>query len=67
VLTDIKYVGDQSDENTRVVIELKRDAQPEKSSLPNLLQATPRWRVRFAAAMLAIDHGRPKLLPAQRR
>ena len=26
VLTDISYVGDESDENTRVVIELKRDA-----------------------------------------
>src|SRR5437588_939053 len=26
VLTDISYVGDQSDENTRIVIELKRDA-----------------------------------------
>src|SRR6266516_4042246 len=29
VLTDISYVGDQSDESTRVVIELKRDANPK--------------------------------------
>jgi len=61
VLTDISYVGDQSDENTRVVIELKRDANP-KVIIANLYKHTA-LESSFAAMMLAIDHGRPKLLP----
>ena len=61
VLTDISYVGDQSDENTRVVIELKRDANP-KVIIANLYKHTS-LESSFAATMLAIDHGRPKLLP----
>jgi DNA gyrase subunit A len=61
VLTDISYVGDQSDENTRVVIELKRDANP-KVIIANLYKHTA-LESSFAAIMLAIDHGRPKLLP----
>src|SRR6058998_3716971 len=61
VLTDISYVGDQSDESTRVVIELKRDANP-KVIINNLYKHTA-LESSFAALMLAIDHGRPKLLP----
>jgi DNA gyrase subunit A len=61
VLTDISYVGDQSDENTRVVIELKRDANP-KVIIANLYKHTA-LESSFPATMLAIDHGRPKLLP----
>src|SRR5881398_2000290 len=60
VLTDISYVGDQSDENTRVVIELKRDANP-KVIIANLYKHTA-LESSFAVTMLAIDHGRPKLL-----
>jgi DNA gyrase subunit A len=60
VLTDISYVGDQSDENTRVVIELKRDANP-KVIINNLYKHTA-LESSFAAIMLAIDGGRPKLL-----
>ena len=60
VLTDISYVGDQSDENTRIVIELKRDANP-KVIIANLYKHTA-LESSFAALMLAIDHGRPKLL-----
>src|ERR1051326_5841424 len=60
VLTDISYVGDQSDENTRVVIELKRDANP-KVIIANLYKHTA-LESSFPALMLAIDHGRPKLL-----
>jgi DNA gyrase subunit A len=60
VLTDISYVGDQSDENTRVVIELKRDANP-KVVIANLYKHTA-LETSFAVIMLAIDHGRPKLL-----
>src|SRR5437867_7102907 len=61
VLTDISYVGDQSDENTRVAIELKRDANP-KVIIANLYKHTA-LETSFAVTMLAIDHGRPKLLP----
>jgi DNA gyrase subunit A len=60
VLTDISYVGDQSDENTRVVIELKRDANP-KVIIANLYKHTA-LETSGAVIMLAIDHGRPKLL-----
>src|SRR5437867_7631750 len=60
VLTDISYVGDQSDENTRVVIELKRDGNP-KVVIANLYKHTA-LETSFAVIMLAIDHGRPKLL-----
>jgi DNA gyrase subunit A len=60
VLTDISYVGDQSDENTRIVIELKRDANP-KIIINNLYKHTA-LESSFAAIMLAIDGGRPKLL-----
>src|SRR6266481_2488108 len=60
VLTDISYVGDQSDENTRIVIELKRDANP-KVIIANLYKHTS-LESSFAVIMLAIDHGRPKLL-----
>src|SRR6201984_1189918 len=61
VLSDISYVGDQSDESTRIVIELKRDANP-KVIIANLYKHTA-LESSFAATMLAIDHGRPKLLP----
>ena len=60
VLTDISYVGDQSDENTRIVIELKRDANP-KVIIANLYKHTA-LESSFAVIMLAIDRGRPKLL-----
>jgi DNA gyrase subunit A len=60
VLTDISYVGDQSDESTRVVIELKRDANP-KVIIANLYKHTA-LETSFPVTMLAIDHGRPKLL-----
>jgi DNA gyrase subunit A len=60
LLTDISYVGDQSDESTRIVIELKRDANP-KIIINNLYRHTA-LESSFAVIMLAIDHGRPKLL-----
>src|SRR6476469_5769674 len=61
VLTDITAIRDESDENTRVVIELKRDAIP-KVVINNLYKHTA-MESSFAVNMLAIDHGRPKLLP----
>ncbi|MDB6146659.1 MAG: gyrA [Spartobacteria bacterium] len=60
VLTDISAIRDESDENTRVVIELKRDGNP-KVVLNNLYKHTA-MESSFAVNMLAIDHGRPKLL-----
>jgi len=61
VLTDITAIRDESDENTRVVIELKRDTNP-KIIINNLYKHTA-MESSFAVNMLAIDHGRPKLLP----
>src|SRR3989441_1157845 len=60
VLGDISAIRDESDENTRVVIELKRDGNP-KVVINNLYKHTS-LESSFAASMLAIDHGRPKLL-----
>ena len=60
ILGDISAIRDESDENTRVVIELKRDGNP-KVVINNLYKHTA-LESSFAASMLAIDHGRPKLL-----
>jgi len=60
VLAGISDVRDESDENTRVVIELKRDGNP-KVILNNLFKHTA-LESSFAVNMLAIDHGRPRLL-----
>ncbi len=60
VITDITAVRDESDENTRVVIELKREAIPQ-IVVNNLFQHTA-LESTFSVNMLAIDHGRPKLL-----
>ncbi len=59
-LTEISAIRDESDENTRVVVELKRDALP-KIVINNLYKHTA-LESSFAITMLAIDHGRPKLL-----
>jgi DNA gyrase subunit A len=59
-LTDITAVRDESDENTRVVIEIKRDAVP-KVVINNLFKFT-QLETSFTVNMLAIDHGRPKTL-----
>jgi DNA gyrase subunit A len=58
--TDITGVRDESDENTRVVIEIKRDAIP-KVVINNLYKFTA-LESSFAVNALAIDHGRPKTL-----
>src|SRR6266511_831738 len=60
VLTEISAVRDESDENTRVGIELKRDGNP-KVVINNLYKHTA-MESSFAVIMLAIDRGRPKLL-----
>src|SRR6059036_2496663 len=61
VIGDISAIRDESDENTRVVMELKRDGNP-KVVINNLYKHTA-MESSFAVHMLAIDHGRPKLLP----
>jgi DNA gyrase subunit A len=61
VITEISDVRDLSDENTRIELELKRDANANVV-LNNLYKHTA-LESTFAVNMLAIDHGRPKLLP----
>jgi DNA gyrase subunit A len=60
IITDITAVRDESDENTRVVIEIKRDAIA-KVVINNLYKHTS-LESSFAVNVLAIDHGRPKTL-----
>jgi len=60
IITDITAVRDESDENTRVVIEIRRDAIA-KVVINNLYQHTA-LESSFAVNALAIDHGRPKTL-----
>ncbi len=60
VLTGISDVRDESAEDTRVVIDLKRDGNP-KVIINNLYKHTA-LESSFSVNMLAIDHGRPKLL-----
>jgi DNA gyrase subunit A len=60
VITEISDVRDLSDENTRVELELKRDANANVV-LNNLYKHTA-LESSFAVNMLAIDYGRPKLL-----
>jgi DNA gyrase subunit A len=61
ILSEITAVRDESDENTRVVIELKRDAVP-KVVINNLYKFT-QLETTFSVNALAIDHGRPRMLP----
>ena len=60
VLEGISAMRNESDENTRLVLELKRDAIP-KVVINNLYKHTA-LESSFAANMLSIDHGRPKTL-----
>ena len=60
VITGISDVRDESAEDTRVVIDLKRDGNP-KVIINNLYKHTA-LESSFSVNMLAIDHGRPKLL-----
>jgi DNA gyrase subunit A len=59
-ITEISAMRNESDENTRLVMELKRDANP-KVVIANLYKHT-QLEVSFAVNSLAIDHGRPKTL-----
>jgi DNA gyrase subunit A len=60
VLPEISGVRDESDENTRVVVDLKRDARAQVV-LNNLFKHTA-LETSFAIHMLAIDNRRPRVL-----
>src|SRR5471030_3455034 len=59
-LTEVTDVRDESDESTRVVIELKRDAIAKV--VINKLYKMTAMETSFAVNQLAIDGGRPKTL-----
>ncbi|MBV9463811.1 MAG: DNA gyrase subunit A, partial [Verrucomicrobiae bacterium] len=56
----ISDIRDESDEKTRIVIELKRDV-PSKVVINNLFKFTA-LESSFAVIMLALDHQRPRIL-----
>ena len=56
----ISDIRDESDENTRIVIELKRDV-PSKVVINNLYKQTP-LESSFSVIMLALDRQRPRVL-----
>ena len=60
ILTDITAIRDESDQSTRVVIDIKRDAIA-KVVVNNLYKHTA-LETSFAVNALAIDRGRPKTL-----
>ncbi|MGC3958316.1 MAG: DNA gyrase subunit A [Verrucomicrobiota bacterium] len=60
IITEISAMRNESDENCRLVIELKREAVP-KVVIANLFKHT-QLEVSFSVNSLAIDHGRPKTL-----
>jgi DNA gyrase subunit A len=60
VITEISAMRNESDENTRLVMELKRDAL-SKVVINKLYQHT-QLEVSFSVNALAIDHGKPKTL-----
>jgi DNA gyrase subunit A len=60
VITDVSAMRNESDENCRLVIELKRDAIP-KVVIANLYKHT-QLEVSFSVNALAIDRGKPKTL-----
>jgi DNA gyrase subunit A len=60
ILPDITDVRDESDENTRIVIELKKEAEPRV--VVNHLYRLTALETVFAVNMLAIDGGRPRTL-----
>ena len=60
IITEISAMRNESDENTRLVMELKRDGNP-KVVIANLYKHT-QLEASFSVNSLAIDHGKPKTL-----
>src|SRR5215472_17074068 len=57
IITEISAMRNESDENTRLVMELKRDGNP-KVVIANLYKHT-QLEVSFSVNSLAFDHGKP--------
>jgi DNA gyrase subunit A len=60
ILDEVSGLRDESDENTRLVVDLKRGAQPQVA-LNKIYQHT-QLSTSFTVNMLAIDNRRPRLL-----
>ncbi len=60
IITDISAMRNESDENTRLVIELKRDCHRQSRHQQSL--SAHELEKSFSVNALAIDHGRPKTL-----
>ncbi|RYD33280.1 MAG: DNA gyrase subunit A [Verrucomicrobiaceae bacterium] len=60
IIPEISGLRDECDENTRIVLELKRDARPQVV-INNLYKHTA-LESSFSVNMLAIDNRRPRLL-----
>src|SRR5450432_2936549 len=60
VITEISAMRNESDENCRLVIELKREATP-KVVIAKIFEHT-QMEITFSVNSLAIDRGRPKTL-----
>ncbi len=60
VIEGIRDIRDESKSDIRVVIELKRDVMPQV--ILNLLYKHTQLQTTFGATMLALDHGRPKVM-----
>ena len=60
IITEISAMRNESDENCRLVIEIKRDASP-RVVINNLFKHT-QLETTFSVNALAIDHGKPKTL-----
>jgi len=60
IISEISAMRNESDEHTRLVMELKRDGLP-KVVINNLYKHT-QLEVSFSVNALAIDHGKPKTL-----
>ena len=61
VITELSAMRNESDENTRLMMELKRDGNPQVVVIANLYKHT-QLEVSFSVNALAIDHGKPKTL-----
>lgn len=60
VLEGVKEIRDVSREDIRIEIELKSDAVPE--AIMNFFYSRTPLQSSFSAIMLALDHGRPKVM-----
>jgi DNA gyrase subunit A len=60
IIPEVTAIRDESDENTRVVVDLRREARPQVV-LNNLYKQTS-LETTFSVHMLAIDNRRPRLL-----